>query len=261
MSDSPEKVLAWGEYKLAAWREARLRTAARKIPCDAREWEAWKSFLIDWGPALLKLGRLALNDRDAPCLAETADFLLTELAIQEELARSITSAYAATADQMFAAQSERDLLHDALVFYADPRTYQTNGHPQIDADLMPIKQDWGKQARETLARIAGCGLAGQDAERHALRTAIEDKNPEGRGDPAAAAQALDLLDAMAETWAERKGIAQALRDFPVNCQSREHQDRARELILAHVKIAYAEGLYAGRISQQPVGADEKTGEA
>lgn len=50
------------------------------------------------------------------------------------------------ADQ--AAEIER--LRGALEFYADPKTWKTNGHPQIDADLKPIVRDGGDVARKAL---------------------------------------------------------------------------------------------------------------
>jgi hypothetical protein len=65
---------------------------------------------------------------------------------------------------------------------------------------------------------------------------------------ARAARALELLDAMAETWVEKHGIAQMIQSVPVNCPTPEFQARAHALILRHVKQAYAEGLYAGRMS-------------
>lgn len=57
-----------------------------------------------------------------------------------------------------------------------------------------------------------------------------------------------LLDAMAETWVERMGVAQSIRGIPVNCSTPEFQDRAYGLILRWVKQAYVEGLYAGHTS-------------
>lgn len=43
-----------------------------------------------------------------------------------------------------------NIVRDALKFYADFETYETKGHPQIDADQMPIKKDWGRLARTVL---------------------------------------------------------------------------------------------------------------
>lgn len=41
-------------------------------------------------------------------------------------------------------------LRSALEFYADPKTWTPNGHPQIDSDTKPIVRDGGKVAREAL---------------------------------------------------------------------------------------------------------------
>lgn len=59
---------------------------------------------------------------------------------------------------------------------------------------------------------------------------------------------LELLNAMSEAWAERVGIAQAVRSIPVNCPTPEFCERSHALILRHIKQAYVEGLYAGRMS-------------
>ena len=42
-------------------------------------------------------------------------------------------------------------LEEALAFYANEDTWLVAGHPQIDADTMPILRDKGKQARDALA--------------------------------------------------------------------------------------------------------------
>lgn len=63
-----------------------------------------------------------------------------------------------------------------------------------------------------------------------------------------AERARALLDAMAETWVERMGVAQSIRSIPVNCSTPEFQDRAYRLILRWVKQAYVEGLYTGHTS-------------
>lgn len=41
-------------------------------------------------------------------------------------------------------------LRAALEFYADPKTWKPNGHPQIDADTKLIVRDGGDVAREAL---------------------------------------------------------------------------------------------------------------
>lgn len=59
----------------------------------------------------------------------------------------------------------------------------------------------------------------------------------------------ELLDAMAETWVEKEGIAQQIRSIPTGLPTDEFKERAYALILRFVKQAYAEGLYAGRNSR------------
>ena len=61
-------------------------------------------------------------------------------------------------------------------------------------------------------------------------------------------RALATLDAMAEAWVERHGIAQQLQAIPVNCVAAHHQQEARALILRFVKQAYLEGLYNGHVT-------------
>lgn len=51
------------------------------------------------------------------------------------------------------AQAETDRLRAALSFYADPKTWQVNGHAQIDADARPIVRDGGKVARDALGGV------------------------------------------------------------------------------------------------------------
>ena len=58
-------------------------------------------------------------------------------------------------------------------------------------------------------------------------------------------RAMEALEGMSETWAEREGIAQHVNIIPVNCTKSEHQERAHELILRLVKQAYLEGMYNG----------------
>jgi hypothetical protein len=54
-------------------------------------------------------------------------------------------------------------------------------------------------------------------------------------------RAMFALEAMAETWAERRAIAQSIESIPASPE-------VRALILRHVKLAYAEGLYDGHTS-------------
>lgn len=42
---------------------------------------------------------------------------------------------------------------EALKFYADPETYETSGHSQIDGDTRPINKDRGRLAREILQKL------------------------------------------------------------------------------------------------------------
>jgi len=58
-------------------------------------------------------------------------------------------------------------------------------------------------------------------------------------------KAMALLEAMAETWAEKTGIGQELRVIPVNCPTPTFQERSHALMIRYVKQAYMEGLYAG----------------
>lgn len=47
-------------------------------------------------------------------------------------------------------RSEAAKLREALAFYADRENWLARGHPQIDADTVPITADGGKIAREAL---------------------------------------------------------------------------------------------------------------
>lgn len=53
-------------------------------------------------------------------------------------------------EQIAAKNAEVKRLRSALEFYADPKTWTPNGHPQIDSDTKPIVRDGGKVAREAL---------------------------------------------------------------------------------------------------------------
>ncbi|RCK20088.1 hypothetical protein TH8_19700 [Thalassospira profundimaris] len=49
------------------------------------------------------------------------------------------------------ARAETARLREALGFYANPETWQADGHPQIDANSKTIFRDGGKVARDALA--------------------------------------------------------------------------------------------------------------
>ncbi|KMY67104.1 hypothetical protein AAU61_14350 [Desulfocarbo indianensis] len=63
-------------------------------------------------------------------------------------------------------------------------------------------------------------------------------------------KAMELLEGMADAWIEKTGIAQKIRSVPVNCKTADQQKRAYDLILRHIKQAYMEGLYVGRVSMK-----------
>ena len=65
------------------------------------------------------------------------------------------------ADTLRALVAEREQMADeierlqgVLRFYADPASWQANGHPQIDADTMPVLCDRGARARAALKGAA-----------------------------------------------------------------------------------------------------------
>lgn len=74
----------------------------------------------------------------------------------------------------------------------------------------------------------------------------------GEGEPndEVVARAMEALEGMAETWAERTGLSTAISAIPVNCLKREHQERASGLIRRLVINSYMEGLYAGITSRE-----------
>ncbi len=53
-------------------------------------------------------------------------------------------------------------------------------------------------------------------------------------------KAMETLDAMAETWAEKVGLTEAVRKIKTD----------PDKIAAYVKAAYSEGIYLGRTSHQ-----------
>jgi hypothetical protein len=53
------------------------------------------------------------------------------------------------------------------------------------------------------------------------------------------------ISAMADTWAERTGIAEKLKTLPSNLPTAEMRGRHDELVLRHVKLSYEEGVVAG----------------
>jgi hypothetical protein len=54
-----------------------------------------------------------------------------------------------------------------------------------------------------------------------------------------------VITAMADTWAERTGIAEKLKTLPSNLPTAEMRGRHDELVLRHVKLSYEEGVAAG----------------
>lgn len=48
------------------------------------------------------------------------------------------------------AMSRINELEEALSFYANVKSWETTGHPQIDADLIPARRDNGELARHVL---------------------------------------------------------------------------------------------------------------
>lgn len=46
--------------------------------------------------------------------------------------------------------SVNERLREALTFYAEPKSWEADGHPQIDADTVPVTRDGGRRARAAL---------------------------------------------------------------------------------------------------------------
>lgn len=59
---------------------------------------------------------------------------------------------------------------------------------------------------------------------------------------------LDVLDAMAEAWAESVNLATMVASIPNGLPTPEFQQRARDSIAAMIKQVYVEGLYEGLCS-------------
>ena len=62
------------------------------------------------------------------------------------------SVYWSAADTILSLSQERDRLRAALEFYAAAASWETRGHPQIDADTVPTRKDCGQVARAALGR-------------------------------------------------------------------------------------------------------------
>jgi hypothetical protein len=54
-----------------------------------------------------------------------------------------------------------------------------------------------------------------------------------------------IMNGMADTWAERTGIAEKLKTIPSNLPTEKMQQRHDALVLRHVKLSYEEGVASG----------------
>ncbi len=70
--------------------------------------------------------------------------------INEDAYRAMSEELSTLRARVGELESQRDKLREALAFYANPKTYEPQGHPQIDYEITAINSDRGKRARAAL---------------------------------------------------------------------------------------------------------------